>query len=376
MALQFETSPSATAKEGPKGAAVRAGGRSRAGGSISVKDRMFFTEQLALLLETGTSLHPALVSIREQMQDSPMATVIDAIAEGVMGGASLSEKMSEHPKVFSSTYVSLVAASEQGGFLHEVLEQLRGMDEQNAELKASLVSAFSYPVFLVGFSIFVLFFILLVVFPRFGQMFASIGDQLPVTTRVLMATSDYLLNNWETVAGALAVTTAAGVWWLRSPSGIDWVARMKLGAPLLGGIWRRVYLIVAFRVLGLSLKHGVSLVQAVRTARDIVDNGLVQRFFVDLGVRLEQGGRLGEAFSQAWWVPDLAKQMVSTAEESGSLPQVLLRVSDYYRRELDRLLIRVSKMVEPIMLVVMGGLVGLLVSALILPIFKMSQAVH
>ncbi|MCP5178837.1 MAG: type II secretion system F family protein [Pseudomonadales bacterium] len=337
---------------------------------------MFFTEQLALLLETGTSLHPALVSIREQMQDSPMATVIDAIAEGVMGGASLSEKMSEHPKVFSSTYVSLVAASEQGGFLHEVLEQLRGMDEQNAELKASLVSAFSYPVFLVGFSIFVLFFILLVVFPRFGQMFASIGDQLPVTTRVLMATSDYLLNNWETVAGALAVTTAAGVWWLRSPSGIDWVARMKLGAPLLGGIWRRVYLIVAFRVLGLSLKHGVSLVQAVRTARDIVDNGLVQRFFVDLGVRLEQGGRLGEAFSQAWWVPDLAKQMVSTAEESGSLPQVLLRVSDYYRRELDRLLIRVSKMVEPIMLVVMGGLVGLLVSALILPIFKMSQAVH
>lgn len=376
MALQFaQDAPAANRKPADAG-----GSASRefkwGGNTVSVKDRMFFTEQLSLLLETGTSLHPALVSIATQMRDSPLAPVIDAVADGVMSGRSLSEMMAEHPKVFSATYVSLVSASEQGGFLHEVLEQLRSMDEQNSELRSSLISAFSYPVFLIVFSIFTLVFILLVVFPRFGDMFASIGDNLPATTRFLMGISELLLNNWILVTGGFALVVAGIIAWMRTAQGIDAIARFKLSAPLLGSIWQRVYLIVAFRVLGLSLKHGVNLVVAVRTAREIVNNPEVTRFFNDLAGRLEQGGRLGDGFSEAKWVPDLAKQMVVTAEDSGSLPEVMLRVSEYYRRELDRLLMRVSKMVEPIMLVVMGALVGLLVSSLILPIFKMSQAVH
>ena len=370
MALQFDAVVAATSA--PEKAA-KPFSLSFGSPSVAPKDRMFFTEQLALLLETGTSLHPALISIRGQMHDSPMASIIDSIADGVVAGKSLSEMFSEHPKVFNPTYVSLVAASEQGGFLHEVLEQLRRMDEQNGELKSSMISAFSYPAFLVVFSIFTLVFILLVVFPRFGPMFASIGDDLPGTTKALMGLSEFLLHHWMAFGAACAVSMAALITWLRSAVGKTWMAMFKLRAPLVGRVYQRIYLVVAFRVLGLSLKHGVSLVQAVRTARDIVDNEVVKEFFTAMSARLEQGGRLGEGFAQAAWVPDLAKQMVATAEESGSLPQVLLRVSDYYHRELDRLLMRVSKMVEPIMLVVMGALVGLLVSSLILPIFKMSQ---
>lgn len=370
MALQFEgvAAPSVAQSRSRRSFSLSLGSR-----GVAARDRMFFTEQLALLLETGTSLHPALISIRGQMQDSPMASIIDSIAEGVVGGESLSQMFAQHPKVFNPTYVSLVAASEQGGFLHEVLEQLRRMDEQNSELRSSMISAFSYPAFLVVFSVFTLVFILLVVFPRFGPMFASIGDDLPGTTKALMGLSEFLLHHWMAFGTGCAVSMAALISWLGSAAGRTWMAMFKLRAPLLGRVWQRVYLVVAFRVLGLSLKHGVSLVQAVRTARDIVDNEVVKEFFTAMSSRLEQGGRLGEGFAQASWVPDLAKQMVSTAEESGSLPQVLLRVSDYYHRELDRLLMRVSKMVEPIMLVVMGALVGLLVSSLILPIFKMSQ---
>ena len=370
MALQFDAVVKATAA--PEKVA-KPFSFSFGSPSVAPKDRMFFTEQLALLLETGTSLHPALISIRGQMHDSPMASIIDSIAAGVVGGQSLSEMFAQHPKVFNPTYVSLVAASEQGGFLHEVLEQLRRMDEQNSELKSSMVSAFSYPAFLVVFSIFTLVFILLVVFPRFGPMFASIGDDLPATTKALMGLSEFLLHHWMAFSAGCSVSMVALITWLQSAAGKSWLARFKLSAPLLGKIWQRIYLVVAFRVLGLSLKHGVSLVQAVRTAREIVANEVVKDFFTDMSARLEQGGRLGEGFAEAKWVPDLAKQMVATAEESGSLPQVLLRVSDYYHRELDRLLMRVSKMVEPIMLVVMGVLVGLLVSSLILPIFKMSQ---
>jgi len=372
MALQFTAAPAAeqrsTENRRQSSPAFSFGAK-----KISVKDRMFFTEQLALLLETGTALHPALVSISTQMRDSLMAAVIDAVAEGVLSGKSLSEMMAEHPKVFSATYVSLVSASEQGGFLHEVLEQLRTMDEQNTELRSSLISAFSYPVFLIVFSLFTLVFILLVVFPKFDEMFASIGDNLPASTKFLMGVSDLLLNNWIVVSGGLVLAVFGVITWMRTEQGIDALARFKLTAPMIGGIWQRVYLIVAFRVLGLSLKHGVNLVVAVRTAREIVNNPVVTRFFNDLAARLEQGGRLGDGFTQAAWVPDLAKQMIVTAEDSGSLPEVMLRVSEYYRRELDRLLLRVSKMIEPIMLVVMGALVGFLVSSLILPIFKMSS---
>lgn len=376
MALEFDM-PAAAARKGAKQAPVPLMQRKFSFGKrkVAAKDRMFFTEQLALLLETGTSLHPALQSIRSQMDDSPMAEVIEEIADGVVGGGSLSEQLAKHPEVFSPTYVNLVGASEQGGFLHEVLEQLQKMDDQNAELRASLISAFSYPAFLVCFSIFTLVFILLVVFPKFADMFANIGDRLPASTKVLMATSDFMIAHWL----ELLIATGAGVitlvWWLGTAAGKAWLARSKLATPFLGRVWRRVYLVVSFRVLGLSLKNGVSLVDAVRTSQEVIDNAYIRNYFIGLSETIENGGRLNDGIDRADWLPDLAKQMVATAEQSGSLPMVLLRVSDYYHKELERLLQRFSKMVEPIMLVVMGALVGLLVSSLLLPIFKLSQAV-
>ena len=342
---------------------------------VTAKDRMFFTEQLALLLETGTSLHPALTSIRGQMEDSPMGRVIEQMADGVVSGSSLSEELAKHPEIFSATYVNLVGASEQGGFLHEVLEQLQQMDDQNAELRASLVSAFSYPAFLVGFSIFTLVFILLVVFPKFAEMFADIGDRLPGSTKVLMAMSDFMMVYWMELIVALGGLTCAAIWWLGTAAGRGWLSRFKLATPFIGKVWKRVYLVISFRVLGLSLRNGVSLVDGVRTNQQIIDNDHIRAFFRELSNTIENGGRLSVGVNSADWLPDLAKQMVATAEESGSLPQVLIRVSDYYHKELERLLQRFSKMIEPIMLVVMGALVGLLVSSLILPIFKLSQTV-
>ena len=342
---------------------------------VTTQDRMFFTEQLSLMLATGTSLHPALESIAQQMSKTPLQPVISAMADGVLNGRSLSQEMSQHPQVFSPMYVSLVAASENGGFLHEVLEQLRSIEEQNDELRSTLISAFSYPAFLVVFSIFTLGFVLLFVFPKFADLFASIGDQLPGSTKVLMSLSGFLLNNWLLTLVAIGIALAGFVISLNSTKGRTLADRFKLYTPPLCRIWRQVYIILLLRILGLSLQHGVSLVDAVRISRDVVDNGLVRKFLADLSDVIEQGGRLAFGLGQAAWVPDLAKQMLATAEESGSLAPVMLRLADYYTRELNRLLQKFSKMVEPIMLVVMGALVGLLVSAMILPIFKLSHSV-
>lgn len=376
MALDIQLSgaqPSVASTKQNK--AIKLGDIKLGGKTPTAKDRMFFTEQLSLMLATGTSLHPALLSIAGQMRNSPMHETVLDMAEGVMNGRSLSEELAQHPKVFTPVYINLVAASESGGFLHEVLEQLCSMEEQNAKLRATLISAFSYPAFLVAFSIFVLVFVLLVVFPKFSELFIAIGDQLPGSTKVLMATSDFLLTHWIWVLAGFAVGVAALYAWLKTPGGERFTDSAKLSAPLLGKVWQKVYLVLILRVLGLSIQHGVSLVDAVRTSREVAKNKLIQAFLVQLSDTLQEGNRLAQGLTKADWLPDLAKQMLTTAEETGSLAPVMLRLSDYYNRELDRLLERFSKMIEPIMLVVMGALVGLLVSSMILPIFKLSSAV-
>lgn len=342
---------------------------------VSATDRMFFTEQLSLLLATGTSLHPALQSIATQVKSLVLKIIVEDIAEGVMAGRSLSEEMAQHPQAFSPMYVNLIGASEAGGFLAEVLEQLRNIEEQNENLRSTLVGAFSYPAFLVAFSIFALMFILLVVFPKFSDMFAGIGDQLPGTTKALMGMSSFLIAFWiETLIG-FAVAIAAIIWGLRLPAGRRFADRTKLYAPILNSVWRRVYVVILFRVLGTSLDHGVSLVDAVKTSLTLVNNNLVTGFLTNLSERLEQGERLGTGVQAADWIPDLAKQMLITGEESGSLAAVMMRMSTHYDRELNRALQQFSRMIEPIMLVVMGAMVGLLVSSLILPIFKLSSSV-
>jgi len=220
-----------------------------------------------------------------------------------------------------------------------------------------------------------LIFVLLVVFPKFAELFTSIGDQLPATTKVLMAISGFLLDHWIGVCVALTIAVVGAISWLKSAAGRAVMDRAKLTLPVLRSVWQRVYIVLWLRVLGLSVEHGVSLVEGVRTSRGVVNNALVQDFLSDLSTTIEQGGRLSVGVADTVWIPKLAKQMLATAEESGSLAPVMLRLSDYYNRELERALDRFSKMVEPIMLVFMGAMVGLLVSAMILPIFKLSSAV-
>ena len=168
-----------------------------------MKDRMFFTEQLSLLLETGTPLHVALQALGKQVQNPAMGTVIDGLGEKISEGKPLSYALSEYPELFPTTYTNLVAAAEEGGFLDRVLLELMRMDEKRDELRRTVVSALSYPAFLVAFSIFVVIFVLVVVFPKFADMFASIADQLPMTTLILMKASETMIRHWAPISAAV-----------------------------------------------------------------------------------------------------------------------------------------------------------------------------
>ncbi len=343
---------------------------------ITARERMFFTEQLALLLATGVSLHAALQGLRTQTDNEALARLIEQLFSDIAEGKTFSYALSRHPGVFSRTYVNLIAASEQGGFMHQVLSQLLEMDEKREQLRATLVSALSYPAFLIVFSLGVVAFVLVVVFPKFGALFSAIQDQLPVTTVMLMAMSGFLMHYWMPLLGVLVGAAVAARYWIMSPAGAERLDRLKLDLPGLRGIFVKLYLLQSLRVMSLSLANGVSIVDTLAACREVVGNIVFQRFIEGVETRVQEGGGIAPGFQAAGFIPATVEQMITVGEETGNLPTVMARLADHYERELEKRLKALSRMAEPIMLLVMGAVVGLLVSSLILPIFKLSRAVH
>ena len=372
MALELETKPDSKPKKpamnwqmelkpGPK--------------QPRADDRMFFTEQLALLLETGESLHGALSAIVTQTENPRMRDIVEEVAKDISEGLSFAGALQKHESVFSSTYVNLIAASEHGGFMPEVLQQLLEMDQKREELKRTLVSAATYPIFLLSFSLAVVVFVLVVVFPKFQSMFISIYDQLPASTRVLMTLSDVMRQHWIALLGGLGATVLGLRYWLRSDSGREQVDRWKLRIPLLRDLFVQVYLTQSLQVLGLSLSNGVSVMESLDSCRDVVRNRRFRRLIADVEEGVQSGAGVAKGFAGSDFVPDLAKHMIATGEQSGNLGKVMNRIAEYYSGQLEKRLAMLSRLAEPIMLLVMGVIVGVLVSSLILPIFKLSHTV-
>ena len=343
--------------------------------AIGSKERMFFTEQLALLLETGATLQQALSTMAKQNQRPAVHKMLTELEADISAGRTFSQALDRQSAVFSSTYVSLVAASEDGGFLDRVLQQLLEMEEKREKLRTTLTSAFTYPIFLTVFSLAVVAFVIIVVFPKFGPMFTAIYDDLPSTTRGLMWLSDVLRNQWIYVLAAVAGCFLVSRQWLISDNGRARVDRLKVELPGLRAVFIQTYMVQSLRVMSLSLGNGVSLVDTLAACKDVVENREFRRIFDIVQERVQQGAGVAAGFTESSLVPPLVQQMIATGEESGNLPKVMSRLADYYERELGKRLTTLSKMAEPIMLMVMGLVVGIIVSSLILPIFKLSRAV-
>lgn len=381
MALEWDDLPApATATEPAGPAAGKAAARApawrftqeRIGGA----DRMLFTERLALLLETGVPLHDALGALRDQTVKPRLKAIIGEVADAIVGGQRFSEALSKHPDLFPPTYINLVGASEEGGFLPEVLEQLVDMDEKQERLRSTIVSALSYPGFLIVFSLLVVVFILVAVFPKFSVMFTAIYDELPLTTKIFIVASDALTKHGR-LFGIGALTLAAGALLaLRRPDTREWLDRMKLRVPYVKDIFIKIYLTRLMRVMGISLERGVTILATLGACRNVIPNSEFQRFIGDLETQVTEGRGIAAGFRDSPLIPVSVKQMIDTGEQTGSLGRVMGRVADFYERDLTRQLNALAKMAEPVMLLVMGVLVGTIVTSIILPIFKMSRAVH
>ena len=343
--------------------------------AIGDKERRFFTEQMSLLLETGTPLQASLQAMKKQVVNPAMLELLDQLIDDIGQGAQFSAALAKHPAVFSTTYTNLVAASEEGGFMREVLQQLLALDEKREELRKTLVSALSYPVFLLVFALAVVVFVLVVVFPKFADLFSQIQDQLPVTTKFLMACSDVLKDHWIELTIGLVVSIGGFKFWSATESGmrkLDWA---RLNFPLVRHIFIQLYLVNAMRVLSMSLGNGVGMMDSLHACKFVVKNSLFQDFIGQVETQVETGNGIAAGFQNVSFIPPIVEQMISTGEETGNLPKVMSRLADYFEGELSNKLQTLSRLAEPVMLLIMGGVVGLIVSSLILPIFKLTRVV-
>jgi type II secretory pathway component PulF len=343
---------------------------------ITAKERMFFTERLALMLETGGNLQASLQSLQKQVSSPALAQVVATLADDVLSGRQFSVALAKHPDLFSKTYTKLIQAGEQGGFMVKTLQELQKMEQKREKLRQMLISSLSYPIFLIVASLAVMVFVLVVVFPKFAVLFGAIRDQLPMTTIILMAASEALRHYWYLFLIAIAAAIYFGYQWLRSPAGSKVVDKLKLNLPGIKDIFIEIYLVQSLRILSLSLNNGVSLVDAITACQDVTDNSIFRSFMQKVHKSVSDGHGFAAGFVASGFMPDMVNQMIITGEESGTLATVMGRVADFYERELENRVTLISKIIEPLMLLFMGVIVGLMVSSLILPIFKLSKAVQ
>jgi type II secretory pathway component PulF len=343
---------------------------------VKSRELMFFTSQLSLMLEIQTPLTKALKAVGDEIKNPAFKAVVTDLHQNIEEGFQLSDALKRHPRVFDNKFVSMVKAGETGGFLEKILNRIVEMQERRQELITQLKSALTYPAVLCVFGLLVVVFILVFVLPKFTAFFKGKESILPWTTRFLMAASASLQHYWWVYILATVSLVLGFIFWNKSVQGRALIDRFFVSTPLISGLSNKIYTCEMLRTLGNLMESHVPLLEAIKVTTPTIWNQHYRRFLDEISNTVDQGGRFADPFAANPHIPQTVKQMVSIGEEVGKLPMVMLRLAQFYDTEIEQELKKLAAMIEPLALIVMGGVVGLMVSSVILPMFKLSQALH
>ncbi|MBN1832529.1 MAG: type II secretion system F family protein [Deltaproteobacteria bacterium] len=340
---------------------------------VSSKDVMVFTQDLAVLLEAGLPLDRALSILIDVAEKDRVKGIIDDVLKLVQGGAYLSDAMAKHPEAFSDFYINMVKAGEIGGVLPDVLNRLGLSLESSQELRDFIVSAMIYPLFLVlvgGASLVVL---LTFVIPKFSVIFSDMGTALPFSTKVLLTLSTGLKNWWWLIPTGIAAVAFLYDRYTRTPNGRLRLDRLKLRLPMMGELITKVETVRFARTLGVLLKSGVSILMALDLVRATIANKVLADAMKRVHARVKEGDRLSKSLEEAGILPALGLQMIIVGEESGRLEEMLSQVAGSYEKSVKETVKRLTALLEPVMILFMGLVVGFVVISMLMGIFSMND---
>ena len=343
---------------------------------ISDKELALFTRQLATMLKAGVPLLQAFGIVARSQANPALTRLIQTLRADVEGGTSLNLAFARHPRYFNSLFCNLVAAGEQAGLLDEVLDSLARYQEKTLALKSKVRAALTYPAAIVTVATLVTSIIMVWVVPTFKDVFSSFGAELPLPTRIVIALSDFLAQYWWMLAAlfgggigwAMHVWRRSAVWRARAD-------RFLLRQPVFGKLVRHATIARWSRTLATLFGAGIPLIDALQAVGAAAGNDVYADASTAIGQQVAGGASLTAAIEQTRLFPDMVGQMVAIGEESGALDQMLLKVADFYDMEVAEAVASLSNLMEPFIMVVLGVVIGGLVIAMYLPIFKLGSVI-
>jgi len=348
----------------------------RFGSGVKRKEITALTREMGALLNAGIPIPQALEGLGEEEENQALRQAVLNIADSVRKGAALSGALAENPALFSQLYVSMVRVGEEAGALPKVMADLADLMEHEDELRAEVVGAVSYPVFVLCFGFVTVGVLLTVVMPKLFSMLTEMATALPLPTIILLRASGFIQDYWIPLA-VLGVGAFAGLrWYLRSPKGAERWDGLKLDLPVLGGIYRAAALSRFARTLGTLARSGVSILPALKIVESTIGNRVLGKLIAQVAEETRGGDSLAAPLRKLNVFPKTVVQMISVGEESGMLPEMLLKVADIEERHMRSHTKTLISLLAPALILVVGALVGFMVIALLLPIFNMSQALQ
>jgi len=342
---------------------------------VRQRDIAVLSRQFATMINAGLTLLRTLTILAEQTESKALAAIVDEVRSDVEKGASLSQALAKHPKAFSRLYVSMVRAGEAAGVLDVVLNQLADTVEKQVELRRKIVSAMAYPVVVFGLVITIVTAMLLFVVPMFTKLYKQLGGALPLPTKLLVNVSSAMTNWWWLVIGAEAVGFVMLRRFIATPAGRERFDAFKLRLPIVGGLVRKAALSRFSRTLSVLLHAGVPILESLEITAETVNNAVLAKAVKATQSGVKVGESVARPLAEHSSFPPMLVQMMAVGEETGALDTMLDKVADFYEAEVEATVAGLTSLLEPLLIVTMGGCVGGMVVALYLPMFNIIKLI-
>ncbi len=341
---------------------------------IKPKDIVVFSRQFSVLISANVTLVQSLRIMTDQIDNPNLRVVVAEIADEVDGGGRLSDSLARHPEVFSDFYINVVKSGETSGKLDEVLNYLADEVEKDYDMFSKIKGAMIYPAFIIVGLVVVGIFMMVSVVPQLTAVIVESGEPLPFSTRLLMGISAFLIKFWPLLLVIIFVSFFALRYFRKTPAGKLFFDTLLLRLPIFGTLFQRIYLVRFTRSLQTLILGGVNISKALAITANVTSNEIYKQLINDTIKEVEDGNSITSVFENSPQIPKMVSQMMSIGEKSGRLDTVLGRITDFYGREINNIIANLMSLMEPIIMVVLGIGVGLMVAAIILPMYQMASA--
>ena len=342
---------------------------------VTNKDIVIFTRQFSTMIDAGLPLVQGLNILAEQAENPTFRSILKQITKDVEGGSTLAEAMKKHPKIFSELFVNLIAAGEVGGILDTILQRLATFIEKAEDLKSKIKGALTYPIVVMIIAFIVIAVILIFVIPVFQDMFSSFGSALPVPTQLVVNMSDFMKGNIIYIIPAIILIGFVFKQYRNTKGGRKTTDAISLKLPVFGDLLKKTAVARFTRTLGTMLSSGVPILDSLEIVAKTAGNVVIEEIIYEVRGSIAEGQTIAEPLSENDVFPGMVIQMISVGEATGALDTMLEKIADFYDKEVDAAVDALTAMLEPLLMLFLGGAIGGLVIAMYLPIFSMAGAV-